>query len=172
MILSKDIRNLYLNNSADIFKEIKKFKISEDNALGKIENTASEENIIFEEETNPKLPENLPNYFICYNENDNKDLKIWIGFDEKSNASKVKYKGMNLEMDLVFVKELNENPDGPYPVLVEYYNEIYQEKVNGIYKLTKSGNWYYAVYTRGSDNKQFSFTIDNESNNFGKTPCF
>ena len=79
---------------------------------------------------------------------------------------------MNLEMDLVFVKEFNENPDGPYPVLVEYYNEIYQEKVNGVYKLTKSGNWYYAVYTRGSDNKQFSFTIDNESNNFGKTPCF
>jgi hypothetical protein len=172
MILSKDIRNLYLNNSTDIFKEINKFKISEDNALGKIENTAREENIIFEEETSSESPENSSNYFICYNENDNKNLKIWIGFNEKSNASKVKYKGMNLEMDLVFVKELNENPDGPYPVLVEYYNEIYQEKVNGIYKLTKSGNWYYAVYTRASDNKQFSFTIDNESNNFGKTPCF
>ena len=172
MILSKDIRNLYLNNSADIFKEIKKFKISEDNALGKIENTEREENIIFEEETNKKSPEKSPSYYICYTENNNNNLQLWIGFDEKSNASKIKYKGMNLEMDLVFVKELNENPDGPYPVLVEYYNEIYQEKVNGVYKLTKSGNWYYAVYTRGSDNKQFSFTIDNESNNFGKTPCF
>lgn len=79
---------------------------------------------------------------------------------------------MNLHMDLVFVNEVNENPDGPYPVLVEYYNEIYQEKVNGVYKLTKSGNWYLAEYTRGIDNKQFNFTIDNKSNNFSKTPCF
>ena len=171
-ILSKDIRDLYFRNYEEISKEIKNLKISDDNVAEKIENTAIEENIIFQEQTNKKSPEKSPSYYICYTENNNNNLQLWIGFDEKSNASKIKYKGMNLEMDLVFVKELNENPDGPYPVLVEYYNEIYQEKVNGVYKLTKSGNWYYAVYTRGSDNKQFSFTIDNESNNFGKTPCF
>ena len=167
-ILSKDIRDLYFRNS----EEIKKLKISDDNAAEKIENATIEENIILEEETNPKSTEKSPNYYICYSENNNNNLQLWIGFDEKSNASKVKYKDMNLHMDLVFVNEVNENPDGPYPVLVEYYNEIYQEKVNGVYKLTKSGNWYYAEYTRESDNKQFNFTIDNKSNNFSKTPCF
>lgn len=171
-ILSKDIRDLYFRNSEAIFKEIKKLKISDDSAAEKIENATIEENIILEEETNPKSTEKSPNYYICYSENNNKNLQLWIGFDEKSNASKVKYKEMNLHMDLVFVNEVNENPDGPYPVLVEYYNEIYQEKVNGVYKLTKSGNWYYAEYTRGIDNKQFNFTIDNKSNNFSKTPCF
>ena len=171
-ILSKDIRDLYFRNSEAIFKEIKKLKISDDSAAEKIENATIEENIILEEEINPKSTEKSPNYYICYSENNNKNLQLWIGFDEKSNASKVKYKEMNLHMDLVFVNEVNENPDGPYPVLVEYYNEIYQEKVNGVYKLTKSGNWYLAEYTRGSDNKQFNFTIDNKSNNFSKTPCF
>ena len=171
-ILSKDIRDLYFRNREAIFKEIKKLKISDDSAAEKIENATIEENIILEEETNPKSTEKSPNYYICYSENNNKNLQLWIGFDEKSNASKVKYKEMNLHMDLVFVNEVNENPDGPYPVLVEYYNEIYQEKVNGVYKLTKSGNWYLAEYTRGSDNKQFNFTIDNKSNNFSKTPCF
>ena len=171
-ILSKDIRDLYFRNSEAIFKEIKKLKISDDSAAEKIENVTIEENIILEEETNPKSTEKSPNYYICYSENNNKNLQLWIGFDEKSNASKVKHKEMNLHMDLVFVNEVNENPDGPYPVLVEYYNEIYQEKVNGVYKLTKSGNWYLAEYTRGSDNKQFNFTIDNKSNNFSKTPCF
>ena len=171
-ILSKDIRDLYFRNREAIFKEIKKLKISDDSAAEKIENATIEENIILEEEINPKSTEKSPNYYICYSENNNKNLQLWIGFDEKSNASKVKYKEMNLHMDLVFVNEVNENPDGPYPVLVEYYNEIYQEKVNGVYKLTKSGNWYLAEYTRGSDNKQFNFTIDNKSNNFSKTPCF
>lgn len=171
-ILSKDIRDLYFRNREAIFKEIKKLKISDDSAAEKIENATIEENIILEEETNPKSTEKSPNYYICFSENNNKNLQLWIGFDEKSNASKVKYKEMNLHMDLVFVNEVNENPDGPYPVLVEYYNEIYQEKVNGVYKLTKSGNWYLAEYTRGSDNKQFNFTIDNKSNNFSKTPCF
>ena len=171
-ILSKDIRDLYFRNSEEIFKEIKKLKISDDSAAEKIENATIEENIILEEEINPKSTEKSPNYYICYSENNNKNLQLWIGFDEKSNAFKVKYKETNLHMDLVFVNEVNENPDGPYPVLVEYYNEIYQEKVNGVYKLTKSGNWYLAEYTRGSDNKQFNFTIDNKSNNFSKTPCF
>jgi hypothetical protein len=171
-ILSKDIRELYFRNSEAIFKEINKLKISDDSAAEKIENATIEENIILEDETNPKSTEKSPNYYICYSENNNKNLQLWIGFDEKSNAFKVKYNEMNLHMDLVFVNEVNENPDGPYPVLVEYYNEIYQEKVNGVYKLTKSGNWYYAEYTRGSDNKQFNFTIDNKSINFSKTPCF
>jgi predicted transcriptional regulator YdeE len=126
------------------------------------------ENIIPDDESVLKLP----NYYICYSENNNENLQLWIGFDEKAKATKVKYKGMNLDMDLVFVKEVDENEGGPYPVLAEYYNEIYEEEVNGVYKLTKSGNWYYAEYKRKSDNKVFNFTIDIESNNFSDSPCF
>jgi hypothetical protein len=131
-------------------------------------NSIYEEIIIPNEETVSKSL----NYYICYNENNNENLQFWIGFDEKAKASKVKYKGMNLDMDLVFVKEVDENEGGAYPVLVEYYNEIYEEEVNGVYKLTKSGNWYYAEYTRKSDNQQFNFTIDHEANNFSDRPCF
>jgi hypothetical protein len=131
-------------------------------------NAAEEKNRI----PNEKTVSISPNYYICYKENNNENLQLWIGFDEKAKASKVKYKGMNLDMDLVFVKEVDENEGGPYPVLAEYYNEIYEEKLNGVYKLTKSGNWYYAEYTRKSDSKVFNFTIDIEANNFNNRPCF
>ena len=167
-ILSKDIRDFYLRDSKKILNEIKTLSSSEHNDEEKIEINAVEEEIIPNKETGPKLP----NYYICYSENNNKNLQLWVGFDEKAKASKVKYKGMNLDMDLVFVKEVDENEGGPYPVLAEYYNEIYEEKVNGVYKLTKSGNWYYAEYTRKSDSKIFNFTIDNEANNFSDSPCF
>ena len=168
-ILSKDIREFYLRDSEKILNEIKTLRSSEYNDEEKIEINASEEkNIISNEDTVTKSP----NYYICYSENNNKNLQLWIGFDEKAKASKVKYKGMSLDMELVFVKEVDENEGGPYPVLAEYYNEIYEEEVNGVYKLTKSGNWYYAEYTRKSDSKVFNFTIDIGANNFGDSPCF
>ena len=167
-ILSKDIRDFYLRDSEKILNEIKTLSSSEYNDEEKIEINAAEKEIILNKETGPKSP----NYYICYSENNNENLQLWIGFDEKAKASKVKYKGMNLDMDLVFVKEVDENEGGPYPVLAEYYNEIYEEKVNGVYKLTKSGNWYYAEYTRKSDSKVFNFTIDIEANNFSDSPCF
>lgn len=167
-ILSKDIRDFYLRDSEKILNEIKTLSSSEYNDEEKIEINAAEKEIILNKETGPKSP----NYYICYSENNNEKLQLWIGFDEKAKATKVKYKGMNLDMDLVFVKEVDENEGGPYPVLAEYYNEIYEEKVNGVYKLTKSGNWYYAEYTRKSDSKVFNFTIDIEANNFSDSPCF
>jgi hypothetical protein len=168
-ILSKDIRDFYLIDTEKILNEIKTLRSSEYNDEEKIEiNAAEEKNRITNEETGPKSP----NYYICYSENNNKNLQLWIGFDEKAKATKVKYKGMSLDMDLVFVKEVDENEGGSYPVLAEYYNEIYEEKVNGIYKLTKSGNWYYAEYTRKSDSKVFNFTIDIGANNFSDGPCF
>ena len=167
-ILSKNIRDFYLRDSEKILNEIKTLSSSEYNDEEKIEINAAEEEIILNKETSPKSP----NYYICYSENNNENLQLWIGFDEKAKATKVKYKGMSLDMDLVFVKEVDENEGGPYPVLAEYYNEIYEEKVNGVYKLTKSGNWYYAEYTRKSDSKVFNFTIDIEANNFINSPCF
>ena len=111
-------------------------------------------------------------YYICYNEDNESSLDLSIGFNNNGRALSVKYKGMNSCMDLIFIEEENENPDGPYPVLVSYYNEIYQEKVNGEYKLTHSGNWDYVEYTRGKDSKKFNFTIDRNSNSYSYTTCF
>ena len=111
-------------------------------------------------------------YYICYNEDNGSSLNLSIGFNNKGRALSVKYKGMNYSMDLIFIKVENENPGGPYPVLVKYYNEMYQEKVNGEYKLTHSGNWDYVEYIRGKDSKKFNFTIDRNYNSYSYNPCF
>ena len=111
-------------------------------------------------------------YYICYNEDNGSSLNLSIGFNNKGRALSVKYKGMNSSMDLIFIRVENENPGGPYPVLVKYYNEMYQEKVNGEYRLTHSGNWDYVEYIRGKDSKKFNFTIDHNSNSYSYTPCF
>jgi hypothetical protein len=111
-------------------------------------------------------------YYICYNEDNGSSLNLSIGFNSKGRALSVKYKGMNSSMDLIFIRVENKNPGGPYPVLVKYYNEMYQEKVNGEYKLTHSGIWDFVEYTRGKDSKKFNFTIDHNSNSYSYTPCF
>jgi hypothetical protein len=111
-------------------------------------------------------------YYICYNEDNGSSLNLSIGFNNKGRALNVKYKGMNSSMDLIFIRVENENPGGPYPVLVKYYNEMYQEKVNGEYRLTHSGNWDYVEYTRGKDSRKFNFTIDHNSNSYSYNPCF
>ena len=111
-------------------------------------------------------------YYICYNEDNGSILNLSIGFNNKGRALNVKYKGMNSSMDLIFIRVENENPGGPYPVLVKYYNEMYQDKVNGEYRLTHSGNWDYEEYTRGKDSRKFNFTIDHNSNSYSYNPCF
>lgn len=111
-------------------------------------------------------------YYICYNEDNDSRLNLSIGFNNKARALSVKYKGMNSSMDLIFIKQENENPGGAYPVLVGYYKEMYKEKVNGEYKLTHSGNWDYVEYIRGKDSKKFNFTIDRNSNSYSYTACF
>ena len=111
-------------------------------------------------------------YYICYNEDNGSSLNLSIGFNNKGRALNVKYKGMNSSMDLIFIRVENENLGGPYPVLVKYYNEMYQEKVNGEYRLTHSGNWDYVEYTRGKDSRKFNFTIDHNSNSYSYNPCF
>ena len=115
---------------------------------------------------------NTVSYYICYNEDNDLTLNLSIGFSINGNALSVKYQGMNSSMDLIFIKEENKNPGGPYPVLVSYYNEIYNEKVNGEYKLTHSGIWDLVEYTRGKDLKKFNFTIDRNSNSYSYNPCF
>ncbi len=129
-------------------------------------------NGVTEENKNASKPGKIDHY-ICYTEDEQSDLVIWISFDDQSKARQVKYKGMKTAIDLTFVKESdNLNPGGPYPVYARYYNEIYEGKINGVYKLTHSGIWDYVEYTRGKDAKVFNFTIDHNADPYGSSPCF
>jgi len=131
----------------------------------------SENLIVSENHQVKKTTDNSSRYYICYNEDNDSSLKLSIEFDN-GRAISVKYKGMNSSMDLIFIKQENENTGGAYPVLASYYKEIYKEKVNGEYKLTHSGSWDYAEYTRGKDSKKFNFTINHNSNSYSSTPCY
>lgn len=122
--------------------------------------------------TNQKTQQKSVAYYICYNSDHDSELKLWIGFDDNNKASSAKYLGMNSTLELVFIKEENENMEDSYPVLTSYYNEIDGGKINGVYKLTHSGNWDYVEYTRDKDLQKFNFTIDQNSNNYSETPCF
>ncbi len=109
--------------------------------------------------------------YICYTNNTNTSQKIWIGFNNQAKATQIKYKGQTESIPLKFVK--NEYLEGgTQPTIIDYYDEIYNGKINGRYILTKSGNWYYLTYKRGKDDKQFNFTIDHTANNLSSTPCF
>jgi len=109
--------------------------------------------------------------YICYTNDNNKSQKIWIGYNNSNKAVTIKYKGQSEPIQLKFVK--NEYIEGgTQPTLIDYYNEIYKGEINGNYKLTKSGNWYYVSYIRGKDNKEFNFTIDHSADNLTSTPCF
>ncbi|MCU4174833.1 hypothetical protein [Carboxylicivirga sp. N1Y90] len=111
-------------------------------------------------------------HYICYKEDTDANTYIWIRFSN-GKAKEIKYKGMASTMELVFVKKSeNLNPDGSYPVYADYYNEIVDGKVNGVYKLTHSGNYDYAEYIRANDSKTFNFTIDHNANPYGSSPCF
>lgn len=110
-------------------------------------------------------------YYICYTSDTNNEMKIWIGFNASDKAIEIRYKGQTESIPLKFTK--NEYIEGgTSPTIIDYYTEIYDGKVNGVYKLTKSGNWYYVSYTREKDKKEFKFTIDHTAENFSSTPCF
>ncbi|WP_143525199.1 hypothetical protein [Labilibacter marinus] len=111
-------------------------------------------------------------HYICYKEDNDTNLYIWIRFSD-GKAKEIKYKGMESTIELEFDKKSeNLNPEGSYPVFADYYNEMVDGKVNGVYKLTHSGNYDYAEYTRAKDSKTFNFTIDHSANPYGSTPCF
>lgn len=116
-----------------------------------------------------------PSHYICYNCDTKPNLKMAIAFNASGDALSVQYKGQKESMKLVFVKE-DLNDDGAYPVITQYYTEMYNGKENGSYKLTHSGIWDYAVYTRGKDQKVFEFTIDHDitapDGAYRTTPCY
>ncbi len=113
----------------------------------------------------------VPHHYICYTYDRNKTKRIWIGFSEKNLAIELKYEGQQESLQLKYnTEEYIEG--GAHPTIIKYYDEIYQNKVNGKYKLTHSGNWDYVTYIRGKDNKEFNYTIDHHANPYGSIPCF
>ncbi len=117
-----------------------------------------------------------PKYFICYKNDTNPDMEISIGFNKDTEAISVKYKGQKEAIKLVKTKE-SFDKGGAHPTIETYYNEIFEKKENGVYKLTHSGIWDYAEYTRKKDGKKFTFTINHEltiegGSEYRNTPCF
>ncbi len=113
----------------------------------------------------------LVDHYICYTNDSGSTGRIWISFTEEEKAMEVRYEGQTSSIQLEYKRE-EFHKGGSAPSIDTYYQEIYEGKVNGEYKLTHSGNWDYAVYTRGRDGKVFTFTIDHEANPYGSTPCF
>ena len=109
--------------------------------------------------------------YICFTMDANKGKRLWIGLGDQQKAVAVKYEGQNDMMDLQFTKE-EFSKGGMYPTITNYYNERYQNKVNGVYKITHSGNWHYLEYTRKKDAKKFTFTVDKNTEAYSDTPCF
>lgn len=113
--------------------------------------------------------------YICYNNDKTPSMQISISFDKEGRAIAVKYKGQTESMPLQYLKE-KYLEGGAHPTIEEYYQEMYNGKKNGEYKLTHSGVWDYAEYTRAKDAKKFSFTINHdlsiENDGYRTTPCF
>ena len=128
-----------------------------------------------ESKINAKYTEVQPQYYICYTSDANANMAITISFTEDGKALKVKYKGQKESMALSYLREDFDKGE-TYPTIETYYKEMYKGKENGEYKLTHSGNWDYAVYTRSKDGKKFNFTIDHEltieNDEYRNTPCF
>lgn len=114
------------------------------------------------------------NHYVCFTENDIKDLEMSVSFDIYDNALKVKYKGQNKDLLLHYIDEVIITPGQPETKTL--YNEILEREVTGSYEFIHSGNWYYALYKRKSDGQEFNFTIDHNQSVvngvFRKTPCY
>ncbi len=62
--------------------------------------------------------------------------------------------------------------DEPHDDVEKWRTEFNNQKINGHYKTTHSGNRDYVEYKIGKDGKLFNFTIDHELNPYGKPACF
>lgn len=111
--------------------------------------------------------------YMCFNYDKNASMQISIYFNDEGTAQNVKYKGQTKWINLTFLKSIEENQGGAYPVISDIYSELYNGVKTGTYKITKSGIWYYVEYRRKKDNKKFNFTIKEETINKRLTkPCF
>ena len=111
--------------------------------------------------------------YMCFSNDKNSSMQLSIYFDNDGNAKAVIYKGQTKWINLKFVRNIEENSGGAYPVISELYSELFNGKSTVTYKITKSGIWYYVVYKRKKDNKIFKFTIIEDTLNQVYTePCF
>ena len=108
--------------------------------------------------------------YVCYKNDDNPRMVIWISYGD-GKAQQIMYNKGSAPMDLSFV-ETSMNNEGAYPTTRSLYKEVYEGQENGTYLLTHSGVWDYAKYTRKSDGKVYSFTIDHNFTPYSDAPCF
>lgn len=118
----------------------------------------------------PDAPSAIDHY-ICYTDNNSSSRKMWIGFTEDGKATQIKYFGQEESIDLAFTNE-EYISGGAHPTIISNYDEWYEGRINGKYTLTHSGIWDYVTYVRGTDGKEFNFTIDHSADPYGKRPCF
>jgi uncharacterized membrane protein YfhO len=113
-------------------------------------------------------------YFHCFTCDSKPSLQLSVCY-ENDKIVYVKYKGQDETIPLTFVKNKNISVTA-YSTDESTYTENYRGVVNGTYKFTKSGNWYYITYKRKKDGKVFKFTIDHEKSivneEFRTTPCY
>lgn len=106
-------------------------------------------------EIDPNVQTKNPDYYISYSSDDKKSKELMIAFTENGKALFAKYYGQPRQLELKFTKDESQGKN-----LVMYYDEIVGGEVLGTYKLTHSGNYDYAEYTRKKDAKKFMFTIN------------
>lgn len=123
-----------------------------------------------DDENSTQVPDNGALEFVCYRNDDNPDMLIWISYHD-GRAQQVMYKKGSAPMDLSFVDSTMNN-EGANPTLYSNYEEIHEGDINGFYKLIHSGVWDYAEYTRKLDGRVFNFTIDHDMTPYSSTPCF
>lgn len=122
-----------------------------------------------------KYERSIPAYYICYEGGENARLGLSIAFSDDGTALYAQYKGQGESIALKKMEETM-STEGAYPVIETTYQERIDGKINGIYVLTHSGNWDYARYIRGRDNKEFSFTINHDlsiqNHSYRQSPCY
>lgn len=106
-------------------------------------------------EIDPNVQTKTPDYYISYSSDDKTSKELMIAFTENGKALFAKYYGQSRQLELKFTKDESKGKN-----LVMYYDEILGGEVVGTYKLTHSGNYDYAEYTRKKDAKKFGFTIN------------
>lgn len=113
-------------------------------------------------------------HYICFRENDIKDLEISVSFDIYNNALEVKYKGQTNALLLHYIDEVIITPGKPATKTI--YSEMLDGVEIGIFEFTHTGNWDYAKYVRKKDGEEFNFTIDHDQTVTGSgyriIPCY
>lgn len=121
------------------------------------------------------VPRPEPEYYICYKADGGESSGLMIGFTSDGKAIWAQYEGEGDIIELDFQAE-NMETGTAYPVTEGHYLEMVDGENSGEYKLTHSGNYDYAEYTRAKDGKVFNFTIDFDASvvgdGYSEMPCY